>query len=539
MRAKPARPPLASNLGCGSLGVRAELLLPPLGLAPLDLRLRLRHVRGQLALLVRQPLLELGQLALALFELVAAYLAVRLERRLTQGELGLPLVELLHAVVDALLHRAQPLLAPVRALPLRLGDCLEILDLGLAPRQLALSLLQPCLPLPEVAAAVGVALGVGDRGLEPVELRLASRQVKLAAVELGRAGDRFARDPALLGELALEALCVVAQLLLLEEELRLALADRLVAGGDARGLLLQVALARAQLALALRELLVARTPLVLALREPALAPVEPGRHRLLVRRQLALLLRQLPLTLLERGPALSQLVCGLLALAIGALELVQPRLGRFPVLGRERLLGRELGLGVRHPRVLGLDRLALVADAPLPLLELDLELGEPGFALVERRGTVRELLLGAHVLVVGLGPHLQLVAQGGLSGVRRLELEPECLEVGVDGRVDDGPVGRPRGQLEAELDVRRARRLARRPITLPPALQLCAQAGAEPLLGLGSLVLRCVGHRGLRLEELREVEERRPEDHEEHGREDEEDGRKQHLDRRLHRLLLG
>src|SRR5207247_4058371 len=39
-------------------------------------------------------------------------------------------------------------------------------------------------------------------------------------------------------------------------------------------------------------------------------------------------------------------------------------------------------------------------------------------------------------------------------------------------------------------------------------------------------------------EDLREVEERRPEDHQEHGREDEEHGREEHLDRRLHRLFL-
>src|SRR5438876_7141569 len=41
------------------------------------------------------------------------------------------------------------------------------------------------------------------------------------------------------------------------------------------------------------------------------------------------------------------------------------------------------------------------------------------------------------------------------------------------------------------------------------------------------------------LEQLREIEERRPEDHEEHRGEDERDRREEHLDRRLHRTLLG
>src|SRR5205085_4536942 len=39
-------------------------------------------------------------------------------------------------------------------------------------------------------------------------------------------------------------------------------------------------------------------------------------------------------------------------------------------------------------------------------------------------------------------------------------------------------------------------------------------------------------------EEPLQVQQRRPEDDDEHGREDEEDEREEHLDRRLHRLLL-
>jgi len=57
----------------------SELLLPPLGLAALDLGLRVRHVGGELALLVGQPFLQLGQRLFALLEPVAADLDVGLE----------------------------------------------------------------------------------------------------------------------------------------------------------------------------------------------------------------------------------------------------------------------------------------------------------------------------------------------------------------------------------------------------------------------------------------------------------------------------
>src|SRR6185437_7275959 len=102
--------------------------------------------------------------------------------------------------------------------------------------------LEADIPLLEVATAVGVALGVRDRGLEPVELRLARGQIELSAVELGLTGDRLARDLAAVGQLPLEPLGVVAELLLLEQEVALAVADRLVTGGEASRVLLQVAL---------------------------------------------------------------------------------------------------------------------------------------------------------------------------------------------------------------------------------------------------------------------------------------------------------
>src|SRR5205085_8812421 len=66
--------------------------------------------------------------------------------------------------------------------------------------------------------------------------------------------------------------------------------------------------------------------------------------------------------------------------------------------------------------------------------------------------------------------------------------------------------------------------LARRPEPKPPSVLLCSGATVTPRL--------------VELEDLGQVQERRPEDDDEHRREDERDGRKEHLDRRLHRLLL-
>ena len=65
------------------------------------------------------------------------------------------------------------------------------------------------------------------------------------------------------------------------------------------------------------------------------------------------------------------------------MQVAQPLLGGLLLLGRERLLGGQLGLEVGDARVLGLDHVALVADAPLALLQLDLELGQLRLALVQ------------------------------------------------------------------------------------------------------------------------------------------------------------
>src|SRR6266516_4547473 len=167
-----------------NLAVVAELLLPPLGLAALELGLRLRDVRGELRLLLAEPLLELGQLCLALLELVGADLDVRLRRGLAELESGLALVQFLHPVVDRLLHPLEALLAAVGALLLRVGHGLVARELVLALGQRLLALLEAGGQLLEVATAVGVALLVGEVRLEPVQLRLARGQVELALVEV-------------------------------------------------------------------------------------------------------------------------------------------------------------------------------------------------------------------------------------------------------------------------------------------------------------------------------------------------------------------
>jgi hypothetical protein len=83
-------------------------------------------------------------------------------------ELALAVVELLVAVVQGLLEVAQARFLAIGALLV-----------GLAGGQLLLALLQPRRPLVEVATAARVALGVGDRGLQPVQLRLLGGQVEL------------------------------------------------------------------------------------------------------------------------------------------------------------------------------------------------------------------------------------------------------------------------------------------------------------------------------------------------------------------------
>src|SRR5438105_3956087 len=224
-------------------GVRVGLLLPPLRLAALQLGLRLRDVGPELGLLLGEPLLELGAGHLALLELVEPDLVVGHDAGLALLKRRLAVVELPDPLVDGGLQLADARLAALGPLLLRIGGRLVAGEIGLALGELPLALLEPDVPLVEVAALVGLPFGVADRGLQPVELGLARGQLELALVELLLALSGLVNEPSFVGELVLKLLGVVAETLLPEQELGLALADPLVPGGDPRGLLLQVGLA--------------------------------------------------------------------------------------------------------------------------------------------------------------------------------------------------------------------------------------------------------------------------------------------------------
>ena len=83
--------------------------------------------------------------------------------------------------------------------------------------------------------------------------------------------------------------------------------------------------------------------------------------------------------------------------------------------------------------MLDLDRVALGANLPLPLLELDLELRQPRFTLVERGRSDGELLFGAHAVAVGLGLLLQTQPERLLPAPRSVQLGLEPADVRADG----------------------------------------------------------------------------------------------------------
>src|SRR5207248_3226613 len=165
--------------------------------------------------------------------------------------------------------------------------------------------------------------------------------------------------------------------------------------------------AEARVALCMRQLGLEPVQLGLARSKLHLALVESGRARsrladdsrlvgVLAFERLELVFGpgELPLAVGERLPLLLELARELRAVAVEALQLPELHLGLFVTLGGELLLPRELRLELREPRVLGLDRLALVANLALAFLELRLELGELRVALVESGRTARQALLG-------------------------------------------------------------------------------------------------------------------------------------------------
>ena len=76
----------------------AELLLPPVRLALVELPLQLAHVVRELTLLLSEPFLELRDLQLPPLELLFAELKVGLDARVARLDLSLSLVHLTDAI---------------------------------------------------------------------------------------------------------------------------------------------------------------------------------------------------------------------------------------------------------------------------------------------------------------------------------------------------------------------------------------------------------------------------------------------------------
>src|SRR5215475_10497839 len=101
----------SGDLGVEVVVVAADLLVPPLGLAPLERALSLCDVGGELIFLRAELLLELRHGLLPCLELVEPDLEVGLVASLALVELLLALVELAGALAHARLGLGQPLLA--------------------------------------------------------------------------------------------------------------------------------------------------------------------------------------------------------------------------------------------------------------------------------------------------------------------------------------------------------------------------------------------------------------------------------------------
>src|SRR5205823_1323470 len=139
--------------------------------------------------------------------------------------------------------------------------------------------------------------------------------------------------------------------------------------------------------------------------------------------------------------------------------------------------GGELVVLLRQAPALELERLHLLGDVPLALLERDLEGAQPAGPLVELGLARREVVLRMEVALVRGDLLAERAPELGLARERGGELVAERVQVGV-GEVDVWSRG------DAAGDVRRcdlqAALAGRR---LPTTLQLGAQTCTEALLG--------------------------------------------------------
>jgi hypothetical protein len=170
------------------------------------------------------------------------------------------------------------------------------------------------------------------------------------------------------------------------------------------------------------------------------------------------------------------------------------------------LLGGDRGLELGEPLAFGVELAPLVCDPALAIQELGLHRREPGVPLSEHgrlAGDVRFLRQPSLVRLDLLGQRRAelLLSPRRLSqlGTNSLELSLELVELALvdGGRCGVGRRRRRRG-VEVEpnersihllpVDLRRDGNL-----TLAAPLKLCAQAGAEALLGLDLVLVLLVG----------------------------------------------
>src|ERR687885_406212 len=238
---------------------RSEKLPSQPAAGAVHLRLGLADVRGEVALLLAEPLLEVGDLLLAELELVLADLEVGLEAGLARLDLGLALVDLAQPRMDGLLGLDEALLLALEPLAVGRRGRVDVAERRLPRRELLLAGIEGRGALLEVVPELGRCARALQRRLAPVELRLAGgercvgrlalrglplsldelllpqRERGLALVELGDALERRLRPFVLAGrELLAEPVGRGRDLLFLRVELPLPLGELLVAAGELR-----------------------------------------------------------------------------------------------------------------------------------------------------------------------------------------------------------------------------------------------------------------------------------------------------------------
>src|SRR5207302_6164614 len=183
-----------------------------------------------------------------------------------------------------------------------------------------------------------------------------------ACLDLGCPGSGLLRRGRLLGAGAL-------QLLRSGRDLALALVEELAARRDARSRLRELALPLGQRLLPVAQVALPGLQTFLALGEPAVARPGPRRRlaRLALERRLGA--RDLLLARRDRVRLLGEILGRLRSLVVGRRQLTELRLDVLLALGGPGLMGRELVAFVDEAAALELERLDLLGDVPLALLE--------------------------------------------------------------------------------------------------------------------------------------------------------------------------